>query len=279
MSTLLAVDGSSIFMRALSVLPEDKRTVDDLEYLTVGMLRKAVRQVRADYLVVALDSTEGSWRCNVHPAYKADRKYSDLRPKQLTPMILPRLQARGIATAYNAEMEADDLLCTLGASLRGKHQMVCYTRDSDMLPLTYMDNVSILWPENGGKLTTMDYDAAAARLGYPPPWLPSIRALTADQKDNMRALLEPPEHWRCPLNKPRAIGLMGQYGKSIWKIIESAQEGDGAGMRDTERQYLCDYADGIGAIWHCAQLRNSVPLHVESRNTRVSAANFELPRQ
>lgn len=56
MSTLLAVDASSVFMRALSVLPEDKRTVDDLEFMTVGMIRKAVRVAKADHLVVALVS-------------------------------------------------------------------------------------------------------------------------------------------------------------------------------------------------------------------------------
>lgn len=279
MSTLLAVDGSSVFMRALSVLPEDKRTVDDLEYMTVGMLRKAVRLSGATHLVVALDSTEPCWRCEIHPEYKADRKYSDLRPKQLTPMLLPRLKARRIATAYNRKAEADDLLNTLAHTLRPGHTMQCYTRDSDLYALASCEGVTLLWPEKGGTLLALDRMAVESRLGYSADWAVKIRALTADTKDNLRALLKGGrvKGWRCPLTTPRAVELMRLYEGDLWEILDQAVRGAGFGMKPAEHEYINEQADAIAVMWHVATLLKDVTLNVEAPLTRVAGMNLNAP--
>ena len=277
MNTLLAVDGSSLFMRALMVLPEDKRTVDDLEYMVVAMLRKAVRFTEATHVVVALDTTEGCWRLDTHPGYKGSRQYSDIRPKQLTPMLIPRLEQRRIATAYNGRMEADDLLFTLACNLREGSRMLAYTRDSDMLFITHLPNVQLLWPGKEGALEVIDEAAAHERLGYPPAWQPAVRGLTADSKDDLRGLLSVPEGWRCPLTKPRAIELLKLHNGNLLDLLEDAVHGSCTGMKDKEMEYLCMYADQIGALWWLCTLYGKAELNVHARYTAVGGMDLSLP--
>lgn len=277
---MMAVDGSSLFMRALSVLPEDKRTADDLEYMVVGMLRKAVRTAKATHMVFLCDTYDAPcWRLVHHPTYKGDRDRNGLQPRQLTPLLVPRLAARGIPVGYVSGMEADDLLRSMAQHVKPTTTLYLYTRDSDIYGAldAARPNVSLLWPSNGGALESITHADAETALGHPPQWLPAVRALVADKKDNVRGMFGEPPPARCPVNRPRAIGMLQRVGGRLEDLVYGVVDGEITDIRDSEAAWIKEHnADIMAAEYICTTRVDAMP-ELDPAACAVAAMNFDLP--
>lgn len=271
---VLWVDLSNALMRAFSKLPEEKRTAKDLDYLVCAMLRKAIRRTGATRIGVAMDTVEHCWRYEYHPTYKEGRSVKDLSPKQLTMVIGPELRRRNIPLLYHKDQEADDLLATAAHAVKGECEVVVYSRDSDLYGLLDAPRTSLLWPEGKGEFSIIDKEDAEFQLGCPVSWLPMLRALTADRKDNLRGLIpDAPQRW--PITRPRAILILEWYQGSMWDALESAVSGDGAAMRESEVECIREYHNHIVAIWQVARLQLDAPMRVDPRGCNLSEVNLE----
>jgi DNA polymerase-1 len=209
MRTLLLVDGSNMVMRAAfggAVPPEEATPI------ATGLIRRAARQVCASHLVVALDSSEPSWRKAEYPEYKAHRTTD-------TSAWLREGHEQWTRLGWHVEAhggyEADDIIATLALRAVANVAVVVLSGDSDLLTLTAR-SISILKPLNGGQFAAVTepdvcqrYHVRSAAL------LTDLKAMTGETGDNIPGV--------PGIGPSRAAKLLEAYG-NLNQIIAAGAE-------------------------------------------------------
>src|SRR3989344_5936731 len=119
-STLLLIDGNSLFHRAYHALPPITDKSGEMANAVFGfsnMLIKAIGEVKPDYIACAFDTAAPTFRHVEFEKYKAQRKKppEDLYPQ--LPKVKKVLDAFGIAYFEKEGYEADDLIATLATQV------------------------------------------------------------------------------------------------------------------------------------------------------------------
>ena len=138
--TLYLIDGSSYIFRAFfgvrQQLATSKGFPTNALYGFINMLQKVIREEKPDYLVVAFDSPDKTFRHKIYPNYKANR---DAPPEELSrqfPYFEPLVTAYGLSSIRRPGFEADDIIGTL--AIKGKQkglEIVIVSGDKDMMQL------------------------------------------------------------------------------------------------------------------------------------------------
>ena len=138
--TLYLIDGSSYIFRAFfgvrQRLATSKGFPTNALYGFINMLQKVIREEKPDYLVVAFDSPDKTFRHKIYPNYKANR---DTPPEELSrqfPYFEPLVTAYGLSSIRRPGFEADDIIGTL--AIKGKQkglEIVIVSGDKDMMQL------------------------------------------------------------------------------------------------------------------------------------------------
>jgi len=138
--TLYLIDGSSYIFRAFfgvrQQLATSKGFPTNALYGFINMLQKVIREEKPDYLVVAFDSPDKTFRHKIYPNYKANR---DAPPEELSrqfPYFEPLVKAYGLSSIRRPGFEADDIIGTLAK--KGKQnglEIVIVSGDKDMMQL------------------------------------------------------------------------------------------------------------------------------------------------
>ncbi len=138
--SLYIIDGSSYIFRAYfgirQFLSTSKGFPTNALYGFINMLQKVVRDEKPDYLCVAFDSKEKTFRHDIYPDYKANR---DAPPEDLVkqfPYFEPLVDAFNISSIRIPGFEADDIIGTL--ALQGSqagYRVVIVSGDKDMMQL------------------------------------------------------------------------------------------------------------------------------------------------
>ena len=112
--TFYLIDGSSYIFRAFfgvrQQLSTSKGFPTNALYGFINMLQKVIRDEKPDYLVVAFDSPEKTFRHKIFPDYKANR---DAPPEELSkqfPYFEPLVEAYGLSSIRRPGFEADDII-------------------------------------------------------------------------------------------------------------------------------------------------------------------------
>ncbi len=125
--SLIIIDGNSLLHRAFYALPpmnnkEGKPT--NAIYGFFGMLLGLIDEYKPEYLAVAFDRHEKTFRHERYSEYKAGRRTTpdDLRPQ--FPLLRESLEKMGICTLDLLGYEADDILGTVSkrADAMGKSE-------------------------------------------------------------------------------------------------------------------------------------------------------------
>ena len=113
---ILLIDGHSILNRAFYGLP-DLTNSEGLHtgavYGFLNILFKVLGEEKPEYLAVAFDRSEPTFRHAKYPEYKGTRKPMPQELKEQIPLLKEMLEKMGIATVSLAGFEADDILGTL----------------------------------------------------------------------------------------------------------------------------------------------------------------------
>ena len=138
--TFYLIDGSSYIFRAFfgirQQLSTSKGFPTNALYGFINMLQKVIRDEKPDYLVVAFDSPDKTFRHEIYPDYKANR---DAPPEELAqqfPYFEPLVEAYGIASLRQPGFEADDIIGTLAK--KGEQaglEVTIVSGDKDMMQL------------------------------------------------------------------------------------------------------------------------------------------------
>ncbi|HSM13675.1 MAG TPA: DNA polymerase I [Thermoanaerobaculia bacterium] len=211
---LLLIDGYHNIFRAFYAIRELTNSKGEPINAVLGfvqMLRKLLRDERPDYVGVALDVSDVTFRTEKYADYKANRAPmpEELRPQ--IPRIRAAIEAFRIPILELDNYEADDVMGTL--SRRAAEQgldVVLVTADKDMFQLVG-DGVR-LFHSGRGKL----YDAALVEqdFGVPPAQVADVLALMGDAVDNVPGV--------PGIGEKGARQLILEHG-SVEKLLDSVE--------------------------------------------------------
>ena len=185
---LFLIDGMSQIYRAYYALPSlsnSKGLPTNAIYGFTMMLRKLITSEKPDYLGVALDSPERTFRHDAYESYKATRT---AMPDDLTlqvPYIQRLCEALRVPIVRRPGFEADDIIGTLAAKAqKAGLDVVIVTNDKDLSQLV-TDHVKLLRTERTGEMKLIDSKGVEEKLGVPPAQVVELLGLWGDTIDNI----------------------------------------------------------------------------------------------
>jgi DNA polymerase-1 len=185
---LFLIDGMSQIYRAyyaIRGLTNSQGMPTNAVYGFTMMLRKLIAQEKPDYLGVALDSPEPTFRHESYEQYKATR---GAMPDDLSvqlPYVWRVCEALRVPMTREPRYEADDIIGTLAKKAEAEGlDVVIVTNDKDMCQLV-TDHIKILRTERNGVMTMLDREGVKERLGVWPEQVVDLLGLWGDQSDNI----------------------------------------------------------------------------------------------
>ena len=218
---IVLIDGHSILNRAFYGLP-DLTNAEGLHtnavYGFLNIMFKILEEERPEYLAVAFDRSEPTFRHERYAAYKGTRKPMPTELREQVPLMKEMLTAMGICILEHAGWEADDILGSLARlSERQGMQVSLISGDRDLLQIA-TDRVKIRIPKTkGGKTEIEDYYAkdVEAAYGVTPTRFIDLKALMGDTADNIPGVPK--------VGEKTAQELLKQFG-SLDGIYEHVEE-------------------------------------------------------
>ncbi len=142
-----------------------------------------IERCRPDYLACAFDaSLTSSFRNEIYPAYKANRPLPPPELERQFAQCHALTEALGIRAVSAQRYEADDLIGTMAASLRGEVDgCVFVTADKDYAQL--IGEGDYWW--DAGRDRWLDGDGARDHIGVGPHQVADWLALAGDSIDNI----------------------------------------------------------------------------------------------
>ena len=259
---LFLVDGMSQIYRAYYALPSlsnSRGLPTNAIYGFTMMLRKLITSEKPDYLGVAFDGPERTFRHDAYEGYKATRtKMPDDLTLQI-PYIARLCEALRVPIIREPGFEADDIIGTLAAQAeRAGIDVVVVTNDKDMNQLV-TDHVKILRTERTGEMKSLDAKAVEEKMGVPPHQVVELLGLWGDTIDNIPG---------APgIGEKGAKQLIQQYG-TIENAIAHADEIS----RKTYRESLKNNVDLIRQSRELVKIACEMPITID-----LSTLIYEAP--
>lgn len=217
--SLYIIDGSSYIFRAYfgirQFLSTSKGFPTNALYGFINMLQKVVKDEKPDYLCVAFDSKEKTFRHDIYPEYKANR---DAPPEDLAkqfPFFEPLVAAFNISSVRVPGFEADDIIGTL--ALQGEkagYRVVIVSGDKDMMQLVsskvqMLDTMKNKW---------FGIKEVEEKFGVPPEKVIEVMGLMGDSSDHIPGVKG--------VGPKTATELIQKYGsiEGLYKSIDEIEK-------------------------------------------------------
>src|SRR3989344_2976521 len=189
-STLLLIDGNSLFHRAYHALPPITDKSGEMANAVFGfsnMLIKAIGEVKPDYIACAFDTAAPTFRHVEFEKYKAQRKKppEDLYPQ--LPKVKKVLDAFGIAYFEKEGYEADDLIATLASqAMRNTTKAKRLKHEKKALNVSRSSLGIIILSGDRDVLQLVDGNVEVKKkFGITPVQMVDYKSLMGDASDNI----------------------------------------------------------------------------------------------
>jgi DNA polymerase I len=251
---LFLVDGMSNIFRAyyaIRGLSNSKGLPTNAIYGFTVMLRRLVTIYKPDYLGVALDTIEKTFRHEQFADYKAHRPDMPQDLASQLPYIDRVCEALRVPMLKLPRYEADDIMGTLAnkAAEQGL-QAVLVTNDKDLCQLVRDPDITILRVDNKLGEVFLDEAGVKAKLGIRPDQVADWIGLMGDSVDGIPG---------APgIGEKGAIGLLEQYDN-----IENAIAHWEEVKRKAYREALRDHADQIHFSKKLALIECCAPIELD----------------
>ena len=188
---ILLFDGFSILNRGFYALPLFSNSLGEYTNAIYGFLSIFMRfmdEEKPDYVTVAFDLPEPTFRHKQYAEYKATRRAMPEELRTQIPTLKNLLEKMHISMASASGYEADDVIGTLAVKAAEEGiSPVIISGDRDLLQLA-TDIVRIRIPKTkAGKTEVENYYAAdvEAKYGVTPAAFIDVKALMGDSSDNV----------------------------------------------------------------------------------------------
>lgn len=221
MSKFVLIDGHSILNRAFYGVPiftnsEGLHTNAVFGFLNI--MFKIIDSKQPDYMAVAFDVHQPTFRHEMFKDYKGTRKPMMEELREQVPVIKELLQKMNITTVELPGYEADDVIGTL--SKKGEKagmEVDVISGDRDLLQLA-SDHITICIPKTKkGQTTVEEYNTEGVRKLYKvtPNEFIDVKALMGDSSDNIPGV--------PGIGEKGATAIISQFG-SIENAYDHADE-------------------------------------------------------
>ncbi|MEN9723849.1 MAG: polymerase [Pseudomonadota bacterium] len=256
--TLYLIDISSFIFRAFyAIRPLTSRQGEPTNaiYGVASMLQKLFDEAQPEYLVVAYDSKEPSFRKERYAEYKANRSAP---PEDLVPQfarIDELISLMGVHSFRMSGVEADDLIGTLARrwfELSDRHEVIIVSGDKDLMQLVN-GRVKML-----DTLKNVLYDATAVeeKMGVGPSQVRDYLALVGDSSDNIPGV--------SGIGPKGAAELLRKYG-DLEAVLQAASAGQITGKKS---ETLVAQAELARLSQELATVRTDLELRVSEQDFR-----------
>lgn len=189
--TVILIDGSALVYRAFYAFANRPLTAPSGEVTSVafGFVNSILRLIesrRPTHLAIAFDLKGKTFRHDMYPEYKAQRKPMPEEMAEQLPRLRELIEAWGVPVFEKPGYEADDVLATLAR----ESAPVCdrawfYTGDKDFQQCVN-ERVGMLKPGRRGEdVTEIDLEHVRREWGLEPAELIDVFALSGDASDNI----------------------------------------------------------------------------------------------
>ena len=188
---LVLIDGHSILNRAFFGIPDltnSEGLHTNAVYGFLNIMFKILEEEKPEYLAVAFDVHQPTFRHEMFKDYKGTRKPMMEELREQVPVIKELLQKMNITTVELPGYEADDVIGTL--SKKGEKagmEVDVISGDRDLLQLA-SDHITICIPKTKkGQTTVEEYNTEGVRKLYKvtPTEFIDVKALMGDSSDNI----------------------------------------------------------------------------------------------
>ena len=244
---LLLIDGHSILNRAFYGLP-DLTNSEGLHtgavYGFLNILFRLMDEEQPDYLTVAFDVHEPTFRHKIYPEYKGTRKAMPEELREQVPLMKEVLDSMNICRMEKPGLEADDILGTIAK--RGEREGMevrLVSGDRDLLQIA-TEHICVRIPKTkAGKTEIENYFAKDVEELYKvnPIQFIELKALMGDSSDNIPGVPK--------VGEKTAIELMTTYG-SIENIYNNLDNISKKSIRESlaANRDLCDLSKVLATI-------------------------------
>ncbi|MEG1991801.1 MAG: DNA polymerase I [Acetivibrio sp.] len=218
---IVLIDGHSILNRAFYGVPDltnAEGTHTNGVYGFLNIMFKILEEEKPQYLTVAFDVKEPTFRHKMYEAYKGTRKPMPEELRQQVPIIKEVLQAMQICIVEKPGYEADDILGTIAKKAEKEGMEVSLiSGDRDMLQLA-SDTIRIRIPKTKqGGTQVEDYNTKEVleKYGVLPVQIIDLKGLMGDTADNIPGV--------PGIGEKRASHIISSFG-SIEGAMEHIEE-------------------------------------------------------
>lgn len=223
MKKLMIIDGNSILNRAyygIRMLNAPDGTPTNAVYGFLNILFKNLDEDMPDYLCVAFDVKEKTFRHKMYDLYKAQRKPAPEDFLVQLPLIKEVLGAMNCVCLEKPGYEADDIIGTVSAMCESQGvECLILTGDKDDLQLASDKvKVKLVISRMGSTTTTVyDRDAVIEKYKVTPDEFIDVKALMGDSSDNIPGVKG--------IGEKTAFALIEQYKglDNIYNLIDSIE--------------------------------------------------------
>lgn len=192
MKKVVLIDVSNLFFRSFHAVPKHftmkDGTPSNAVYGVVSTVFSLLESEQATHFFAARDLRGPTFRHEEMEGYKAGRPEMPEDLATQLPFVfsfftegmeLPLLSKEGF--------EADDILATIAEHFRNQAEteIVIFSGDQDLFQIVG-ENVTVLYPQNGGKLPKrMNAEAVYEKMGVSPEQVPDYKAIAGDTSDRI----------------------------------------------------------------------------------------------
>jgi DNA polymerase-1 len=228
----------------------------------VNQLIKILEDVKPDYIAVAFDSHEKTFRHEKFPDYKSTRAQM---PDDMVPQID---RIKEVIRLFNIPIyilpgyEADDIIGTAVRFAEEKgFQSFMITPDKDFMQLV-TENVSIIKPgKSSDEIDIITRKKAEDDLGFPPELMADYLGIVGDKSDFIPGVYR--------VGEKKAVPLIQKFG-SIENIYENINEV----TPDSLRNQLVAEKEKAFLSKELVTISKDVPLNFDFEKTKLTKPNF-----
>jgi len=220
MKRLVIIDGHAILHRAYHAFPTSLKTrkgeLVNAAYGFTRILLSVLDDLKPDYLAVAFDLPEPTFRHKEYVGYQVHRPKTDEELIDQISRVYQIVEALNIPIFTKPTFEADDVIGTLAkqASKKGVETIIV-TGDKDIMQLVD-DKVKVYLPSRGVQDAEIyNHKRVKNKLGVTPSQIIDYKALVGDSSDNYPGI--------PGIGPKTAVNLLNQYQNlaNIFKNVKN----------------------------------------------------------
>jgi len=253
---LFIIDGMALIYRSHFAMIKNPLTTKNGQHTSAifglaNSIFKIIRDENPEYLVMAMDCREPTFRHKMYDLYKANRESMPEELVSQLKLIDEMIEGMNIPILRKPGYEADDIIGTLGikASSEGlKTYMV--SGDKDLMQLV-SDRIMLYTPGNSFKpITIYGKSEVAKKWGVNPEKMIEFLALLGDSSDNIPGV--------NGIGKKTAAKLLDEYGD-----IQSIQENIDNIKNKRVREGLLNGSDNLELAIKLVTIDNNVDIDID----------------